>query len=136
MAVNETILTQKQKQVLKLRNKGYSQEEIAQEWGTTKQNISSIERMAWKKVKRAENTIKFVKMLKAPVWFTMDKNADLDDVVGRIYLEADKKNIHITHDGLSLATKIREDAMDKIKHRVVLKEFEVGITEDGEIILI
>ncbi len=58
MSTDETILTRRQMDVLKLRNEGYSQDEITKRGGTTKQNISTIEKMAWRNVKRAENTIK------------------------------------------------------------------------------
>jgi hypothetical protein len=134
--MDETILTKKQIQVLKLRNEGYSQEEIAQKFGQTKQNISAIERMARANVKKAENTIKFVKLLKAPIWFTVAENTDLDAAVRLIFAEADKAGIHVAHDQLTLAAKIREEAMDKIRHRLILKEFEVGITKEGKIIIL
>ncbi len=71
--------------------------------------------MAWRNVKRAENTIKFVKPLTAPIWFSVDENIDLDAVVKRIYVEADRAEIRIAYDGLSLATEIREELMDKIR---------------------
>ena len=81
MSTDETILTRMQMDVLKLRNEGYTQDEISKRWGTTKQNISTIEKMAWRNVNRAEN----------------------------------RAEIRITYDGLSLATKIREELMDKIR---------------------
>jgi Tfx family DNA-binding protein len=136
MKEEETILTERQKEVLKLRNEGYSQEEIAKKFGQTKQNISAIERGARANVKKAENTIEFIKLLKAWVWFSVEENADLDEVIGKIYSEADKAKIHIAYDGLTLATKIREELMDKMRHRRIIRKFEVGITKEGEIILL
>ena len=53
MSTDETILTRRQMDVLKLRNEGYSQDEITKRRGTTEQNISTIEKMAWRNVKRA-----------------------------------------------------------------------------------
>ena len=136
MDADETTLTERQMEVLKLRNEGYSQAEIAQKFGKTKQNISTIEKMAWANVKKAGNTIKFVKLLKAPIWFSVEENTDLDEIVGRIFSEADKAKIHMTYDSISLAMKIREEARDKIKHRLILKGFEIGINKDGEMILV
>ena len=134
--MDETTLTERQMEVLKLRNEGYSQAKIAKKFGKTKQNISTIEKMAWANVKKAGNTIKFVKLLEAPIWFSVEENADLDDVVRRIYSEADRAKIHIAYDRLSLAAKIREELMDKIKHRLILKGFEIGINKAGEMILV
>ncbi len=136
MDTDETALTGRQMEVLKLRNEGYSQVEIAQKFGKTKQNISTIEKMAWANVKKAENTLKFVKLLEAPIWFSVEENTDLDDVVRRIYSEADRAKIHIAYDRLSLAAKIRKELMDKIKHRLILKGFEIGINKVGEMILV
>jgi len=136
MDTDETTLTERQMEVLKLRNEGYSQAEIAKKFGKTKQNISTIEKMAWSKVKKAENTLKFVKLLEAPIWFSVAENTDLDEIVGRIFSEADKAKIHMTYDSLSLAMKIREEARDKIKHRLILKGFEIGINKAGEMILV
>jgi len=136
MDADETTLTERQMEVLKLRNEGYSQAEIAQKFGKTKQNISTIEKMAWANVKKAGNTLKFVKLLKAPIWFSVEENTDLDEIVGRIFSEADKAKIHMTYDSISLAMKIREELMDKIKHRLILKGFEIGINKDGEMILV
>ncbi|NMX21513.1 hypothetical protein C5S30_03585 [ANME-1 cluster archaeon GoMg4] len=134
--VDEMTLTKRQMEVLKLRNEGLSQEEIAQRFGQTKQNISAIERMARANVKKAENTLKFVKLLKAPIWFTVDENTDLEEVTKKVFSEADRAKIHIAYDVLSLATKIREELRDKIKHRLIVREFEIGITKEGEIIVL
>ncbi|KAF5433567.1 hypothetical protein C5S35_02725 [Candidatus Methanophagaceae archaeon] len=136
MDTDETTLTERQMEVLRLRNEGYSQAEIAQKFGKTKQNISTIEKMAWSNVKKAENTLKFVKLLEAPIWFSVAENTDLDEIVGRIFSEADKAKIHMAYDRLSLAMKIREEARDKIKHRLILKGFEIGINKAGEMILV
>jgi|AHKK01.1.fsa_nt_gi transcriptional regulator len=84
MSTDETILTRRQMDVLKLRNEGYSQDEITKRWGTTEQNISTLEKMAWRSVKRAEN----------------------------------RAEIRMAYDGLSLATEIHEELMDKIRHRL------------------
>ena len=54
MSTDETILTRMQMDVLKLRNEGYSQDEITKRGGTTEQNITTIEKMAWRNEKRAE----------------------------------------------------------------------------------
>ena len=136
MDTDETTLTERQMEVLRLRNEGYSQAEIAKKFGKTKQNISTIEKMAWSNVKKAENTLKFVKLLEAPIWFSVAENTDLDEIVGMIFSEADKAKIHMTYDSLSLAMKIREEARDKIKHRLILKGFEIGINKAGEMILV
>jgi len=88
MSTDETILTRRQMEVLKLRNVGYTQAEIGKKIGKTKQNISTIEKMACRNVKKAENTIKFVKLLETPIWFRVEGNINLDEVVRKFLFNA------------------------------------------------
>ena len=76
------------------------------------------------------------KLFKAQIWFSVEENTDLDEVFRRIFSEANKAKIHMTYDSLSLAMKIREEARDKIKHRAILRRFEIDVTREGGIILI
>ena len=137
MAVRDTNLTERQMLVLRLRNDGRSQEEIASGLGTTKQNISAIEKMARKNIERAENTIKFIKTLDAPVWFEVSVGTRLGDLVGMIYKRADSENmgVHVRYDGVALASRIRDLAEKQIRHRVVVIGFEVGITGNGDVLV-
>ena len=133
----DTSLTKRQMEVMRLRHEGYSQEEIASGLGTTKQNISAIEKMARKNVERAENTIKFIKTLEAPVWFEVAEGTRLDDLVGAIYTRADSDdvNAHVRYDGVALASRVRELAGYRIRHRIVVIGFEIGITRCGDVLL-
>ena len=137
MAVRDTNLTERQMLVLRLRNDGRSQEEIASGLGTTKQNISAIEKMARKNIARAENTIKFIKTLDAPVWFEVAVGTRLGDLVGMIYKRADSENmgVHVRYDGVALASRIRDLAEKQIRHRVVVIGFDIGITGNGDVLV-
>ena len=137
MAVRDTNLTERQMLVLRLRNDGRSQEEIASSLGTTKQNISAIEKMARKNIEQAENTIKFIKTLDAPVWFEVAVGTRLGDLVGMIYERADSETmkVHVRYDGVALASRIRDLAEKQVRHRVVVIGFEVGITGNGDVLV-
>ncbi len=137
MALRDTNLTERQMLVLRLRNDGRSQEEIASMLGTTKQNISAIEKMARKNIARAENTIKFIKTLDAPVWFEVAVGTRLGDLVGMIYKRADSENmgVHVRYDGVALASRIRDLAEKQIRHRVVVIGFDIGITGNGDVLV-
>jgi len=137
MAVHDTNLTERQMLVLRLRNDGRSQEEIASGLGTTKQNISAIEKMARKNIEQAENTIKFIKTLDAPVWFEVAVGTRLGDLVGMIYKRADSENmgVHVRYDGVALASRIRDLAEKQIRHRVVVIGFDIGITGNGDVLV-
>jgi len=137
MAESDSTLTDRQMHVLRLRNDGHSQEEIALKFGTTKQNISAIEKMARKNIERAENTIKFIKTLEAPVWFDVAEGTRLEDIVGMVYSNADTvgRGVHVQYDGIALASRIRDLAKSRIRHRVAIVDFGIGITMSGDILV-
>ncbi|MFQ6135892.1 MAG: Tfx family DNA-binding protein [Candidatus Hydrothermarchaeales archaeon] len=135
MPEKDTILTERQMEILKLRRRGYSQTEIAKKLGTSRANISATEKTALKNIEKAKNTLEVVKMIEAPIWLTFGPEEDLDDVVGRIYSEAGKRNIWIAHDGPSLSNLIHDKAGKKIKGRRILSKLEITITEEGDVIV-
>ncbi len=135
MTKKETILTKRQIEILKLRKKGYSQTEVAKKLGTSRANISSTEKSALENIRRAERTIEMVKALDAPIWLNIKTDRDLNEVVREIYDKADKEGVWIPHSFPSLVNLIQGHAEDGIKGRRVLKEFEIAITKDGEIIV-
>jgi hypothetical protein len=135
MPEKDTILTERQMEILKLRRRGYSQTEIAKKLGTSRANISATEKTALKNIEKAKNTLEVVKMIEAPIWLTFGPEEDLDDVVGRIYSEAGKRNIWITHDGPSLSNLIHDKAGKKIKGRRILSKLEITITEEGDVLV-
>ncbi|MEM2286080.1 MAG: Tfx family DNA-binding protein, partial [Ignisphaera sp.] len=55
------LLTEKQYEVLKLRAEGKTQKEVAEIMGTTRENLSVIEKNALRKIRLAEETLKVYK---------------------------------------------------------------------------
>jgi len=131
----DTLLTKKQVEVLRLRAQGYSQTEIAKKFGTSRANISAMEKTALKNIQKAKKTLELVKIVEAPTRITIKPNTDLNDVVKMIYEKADAEGIWMPHSFPSLANIIQSAAGDKIKGRRVLRELEVAITKDGSIIV-
>jgi|Deesub1362A_J573_1020465.scaffolds.fasta_scaffold00023_19 hypothetical protein len=129
------ILTERQVEVLRLRNQGYSQVEIAKMLGTSKANISATEKSALKNIQKAKNTLELVKTLDAAIWIAIKPETDLNDAVREIYKAADKKGIWVKHSFPYLSSILKEKTGDKIKGRRVLTEFEVGVLPSGEIVV-
>ncbi|MDP6459375.1 MAG: Tfx family DNA-binding protein, partial [Candidatus Hydrothermarchaeota archaeon] len=59
---NDTHLTERQIRVLKLRARGHIQAEIARQFGTSRANISAIEKKAMINIERSKNTLNLTKM--------------------------------------------------------------------------
>ncbi|BDC36387.1 MAG: Tfx family DNA-binding protein [Candidatus Methanoliparum thermophilum] len=135
MKNNNTILTDKQIKILKLRKEGLSQTEIAKMMRTTKQNISSIERTVWRKIEQAKNTLLFAKILESPLIITIKKNSTIDEAIKKIYETADKNGIHIIYDKISLIKNIKESIGERIHHRKILIDLTIGITDTGDVLI-
>lgn len=130
-----TLFTKRQIEVLKLRARGMSLGEIAKIIGTSRQNVSTILKAALTKLKLAEETVRLYRRLTAPVTIRVGRDEDLDEIVGRIYSEADRAGIHIKYDGPSLAVRLRALSGGKIVARRVLAPLEIGVTSDGDVLV-
>jgi len=135
MHVEDTFLTPRQIEVMRLRAMGLTQEEVAKRMGTTKQNVSNLERKAKHTIERARRTLKLARMLVAPVWLEACVGDDLEQLVHEVYTRCDEEGIHIVHDKLELLSLIRREAGERVKHRLVLSSFEIAITREGEVLI-
>lgn len=135
MSEKEIFITPRQMEILILRKQGYSQTKIAEKLGTSRANISATEKSALKNIEKSKNTIEAVKMMEAPILLTFEADENLDEVVGRVYKEAGKKDIWIAHDGPSLSNLIHDKAGDKIRGRRILSKLEITITEKGDVLV-
>jgi len=131
---NETFLTKRQLEILKLRNTGLSQAEIARQLGTTRANISATEKTAKENIKKAENTLKLSKMIKASAWVKVEKDTDLQEIPKKIFEAASKAKIWVNLDTPTLIGFIARECKDKIKGRRIISELDIGVTREGDII--
>ncbi len=130
----DSFLTERQLEILELRNSGQSQAEIARRLGTSRANISATERTARENIKKAENTLKLSRMLAAAVWIKIEKDTDLNEVPKKIYEKAGDDKIWVNLDTPSLIGMISAECKDKIKGRRITGEIEIAITKDGDIL--
>lgn len=135
MHKKETVLTEKQMEVLKLRKDGLSQVEISRKFGTSVANISATERTALTNITKAKNTLELLKNFDASFWVTISPDTDLYDVVRKVYQKADEKGLWIMHSFPSMAVLISEGAGDRIRGRRILSSMEVGVLDDGTVVV-
>jgi hypothetical protein len=135
MVDRKILLTERQLQVLKLREGGLTQTEIARRLGTSRANISATEKSALQKIERAKNTLKIVRMIRAPLQIPIEGETDLNEVVKRIYREADRAGIRIPQDFPTLASHIQREGRKKVRGRRVLAGLEIAVAADGEILV-
>ncbi len=86
-------------------------------------------------INRARKTLNLAKMLEAPLWFTVEPEEDLNDIVKNIYNKADSNGIHISQNFPALANLIQGKAEEKIRGRRVILKMEIAITKEGEVLV-
>ena len=123
--VEDSFLTDMQIKVLKLRKKGLTQEEIAKMFGTSRANISMIEKRARENIKKAYNTIKIYNQIMAPLSIEIEEGIDVLKIPDIVFEKADKEGIKVKYNTLELIEFIKEHASEFIGKRTVKKKFKI-----------
>ncbi|WP_394324784.1 Tfx family DNA-binding protein [Haladaptatus cibarius] len=128
-----SVLTQRQAEVLVLRERGVAQADIAGRLGTSRANVSSVEASARENISKARETVAFAKALRAPVRIEVEPETDLYDVPSRVYDACDEAGVKVNHAAPELMKRISDDAGDAIEGRAVRTPLLIGVTHDGEV---
>lgn len=131
--MKDTLLTDRQREVLRYRKQGLTQQQIADIIGTSKANVCTIEKAALENINRARETILFLYSLDATFLCGIKAGIDLISVPSLIYKEAEKKGIKVKYDTINLLNHIRSAIPEKCRGRHVTNEFVVFINESGEL---
>ncbi len=127
-------LTPRQMEVLKLRAQGYSQEEIAKLLGTSRENITIIEKRAREKVEKARVTIKVFESLK-PIEVTIPSSLNLFSAPQVIFQAADRHGIKVRYNSTTVVGILRRKAGDKIVGNSIVEPIKIKILRSGEIVI-
>ncbi|WP_435155817.1 Tfx family DNA-binding protein [Haladaptatus sp. DFWS20] len=128
-----SVLTERQAEVLALRERGVAQADIADRLGTSRANVSSVEASARENVSKARETIAFAEALRAPVRIEVEPSTDLYDVPSRVYDACDNAGVKVNHAAPELMKRISDEAGDAIEGRAVRTSLFIGVTQDGEV---
>ncbi len=131
----DSFFTERQLQVLQLRLRGLSQQEVADQLGTTRSNISILEKRAHQNILRAEQTLKQWVMIRAPISLKAEAGTDVFDLPRMIFEAADKRSIRLPVTSLDIIVQLRRKAPGLFKRRALEKDAEIFVTEEGEILL-
>ena len=129
------LLTKRQLSVLQLRRKGLSQAEVAMKLGTTRSNISILEKRAHQNIQRAERTIHQWMMIQAPISLSLKAGTDVFDLPKMIFEAADKISMRLPITSLDIVVQLRRKAPRIFKKRSLEQDAEIYVTEDGEILV-
>lgn len=132
----KSFLTKRQITVLRLRQAGYTQEDIAKRIKTTRANISLIEKRARENIERSKETLKEWNSVVSPVRVKVPKGTDVMKIPEIVFSEADKASIHAKIDSIGLITLVKKEKGSAIVNRIVSEDFEVDITSSGDVTLL
>jgi hypothetical protein len=130
-----SFLTERQIEVIKLRHKGRSQQEVADMIGTTRSNISILEKRAHQNIVRAQNTLRQWMTIQAPISLKVTAGTDVFDIPARIFQAADRMSIQLPATSLDIIFQLRRGAPELFKKRALSQDIEIYVTEDGELIV-
>jgi Tfx family DNA-binding protein len=132
----KSFLTKRQIMVLRLRQSGLTQDEIARRIKTTRANVSLIEKRARENIDRSKETLKEWESIVSPVRIVIKKGTDVMKIPEIVFSEADKGGIHVKANSLDLITRIKKEKGSAIANRTLEEDIEVDITDTGEVSLL
>ncbi|MCW4012185.1 MAG: Tfx family DNA-binding protein [Candidatus Bathyarchaeota archaeon] len=128
-------LSPQQYKVLKLRVEGKSQEETAEILGTTRQNISLIERRAHKNIEKAEETITAYKELMKATSIIIKSDTHLIDVPRLVVDAADEAGVRLRADFTRIYNEFKFIVPNNVDRTKVVEPIKVLILKDGDIVV-
>ena len=117
--MKDTLLTDRQKEVIRYRKQGMTQQQIADRLGTS--------------IRRAKETLEFLYTLDAADLCVLAAGTDLMEAPHLIYQAAAPLNIKIRYDSISLINRISSYMPEKIKGRHVREDIRVYLNTDGDL---
>jgi HTH-type transcriptional regulator, fmd operon transcriptional regulator len=132
---SDSFLTERQLNVLQMRLSGRSQQEVADSLGTTRSNISILEKRAHQNIARAERTLQQWMMLRAPIYLHARAGTDVFELPKMIFAAADEKQMLLPITSLDIVVQLRRKAPRLFKKRSLERDAMIFVTEEGEVLV-
>ena len=130
---DDSVLTERQAEVLAFRERGLRQADIAERLGTSRANVSSVEASARDNVERAKETVAFAEALSSPVRVEIPAGTDLYDAPQRVYDACDEAGVKVNQTAPDLMKTIGDRAGDAVHGREVRERLFVSVGANGTI---
>jgi hypothetical protein len=132
----DSFLTERQLKVLQMRLSGLSQQDVSDSFGTTRSNISILEKRAHQNIARAERTLQQWMMLRAPVSLEAKEGTDVFELPKMIFAAADEKGMRLPITSLDIVVQLRRKAPRLFKKRALERDARIYVTEEGEVLVV
>lgn len=127
------LLTERQYTVLKMRLQGMTQEEVSRALGTSRSNVSIIEKKAWRNIRLAEETLRAYRELMTVEKIVVRPSTHTLDIPKIVFETADRLGVRLRTGLAYLQGLIHLRAGDCIEKRHVVKTIHISILRDGDI---
>ncbi|WP_297487334.1 Tfx family DNA-binding protein [Thermococcus sp.] len=127
----KSFLTEQQVRILKLRAKGMKQSEIAELLGTSRANVSILERRAREKIERAKNTLLIWEQINSKVSVEVHAGEDVFDVPERLFSKADELGVKVPYSTAEVVAFLVEHA--PVEERLVKRDFVLFLDKKGRL---
>ncbi len=132
--IEETHLTQRQFEVLRLKIEGKSLTEIARELKTSRSNVSRVAKIAERNIERAKNTLKLIGTIEWPIKIDVKEGSNVYSASEEVFRKADEKGVRITRNYAELVRLITETLGRKnLKGRNALRDFSIMVSKEGKV---
>lgn len=134
MSKEHGLLSDRQFKVLQLRiKKGLLQREVAGVLGTTRENITIIEKRARRNIRLAEETLQTYRLLLSVAKIKIEAGTHLIDVPGIVVKSGNGIGMKLKVNFTRMYDEISFKARDCISGSRVAKPFTIAIFKDGSI---
>jgi Tfx family DNA-binding protein len=120
-------------EVLRLRRQGLTQAEVAKSLGTSRENVSIIERNAFRTLKAAKSTIEAFESLDADNSVTIPVRTSIYDIPRIILVRGDVLGVRIKTTSDDILAMVKSKG--KIRAHHLISPMTVEISQDGRLII-
>ncbi|MDK2974241.1 MAG: HTH-type transcriptional regulator, fmd operon transcriptional regulator [Methanofollis sp.] len=131
--MKQGLLTDRQKEVLRYRKMGLTQQQVADIIGTSKANVCTIEKAAYENIERSKETLEYLYTLDSEHLCTIKAGTDLFDASSTVFDEAEKLGIKVKYNTIELINRIHDSNPDRFRARYVREDIEVYINKEGDL---
>ncbi|WP_297518933.1 Tfx family DNA-binding protein [Thermococcus sp.] len=118
--MGKSFLTEHQIKILRLRAKGLKQSEIAEMLGTSRANVSILERRALEKIEKARNTLLLWEQINSKISLDVKAGEDIFTVPERLFRKADELGIKVPYSTAEIVAFLVENA--PVEDRLVKRD--------------
>ena len=119
--MGKSFLTEHQIKILRLRAKGLKQSEIAEMLGTSRANVSILERRALEKIEKARNTLLLWEQINSKISLDVKAGEDIFTVPERLFRKADELGIKVPYSTAEIIAFLVEHA--PVEDRLAKRDF-------------